>query len=234
VLSGTVGGGTNTYYTLANWESQFNTLMNGTGNVASGNIVVDPAFLGGTLGTLTNKPTGFLSNYSDVNTNGFHLSANSPAKITGITLASPFIIDLMASNRSTFMPGVYEEAATPTPTPNVSGAPTPTQIPTNTPTPTPTPINTPVPTPTNTPLPNPTNIPLPTLIPAPAGGNGLTGFYFNNRTLSGSPALIRTDPAINFLWATSKPAISLPANNFSIRWTGDVVPKYGVPAVTEQ
>ena len=35
--------------------------------------------------------------------------------------------------------------------------------------------------------------------PPPATGSGLTGRYFNNKTLSGTPALTRTE-VVNFDW----------------------------------
>ncbi|HSW87828.1 MAG TPA: FG-GAP-like repeat-containing protein [Candidatus Saccharimonadales bacterium] len=46
-----------------------------------------------------------------------------------------------------------------------------------------------------------------------------TGEYFNNQTLSGSPTLTRTDPAINFDWGSGSPDSSLPSDHFSVRWT---------------
>jgi len=45
------------------------------------------------------------------------------------------------------------------------------------------------------------------------------GEYFSNRTLSGSPVLVRCDSEINFDWGSSAPASGLPADNFSVRWT---------------
>jgi len=43
--------------------------------------------------------------------------------------------------------------------------------------------------------------------------------YWSNRGLSGEPALVRNDPHINFNWGLAAPAVDLPADNFSIRWT---------------
>jgi hypothetical protein len=57
--------------------------------------------------------------------------------------------------------------------------------------------------------------------PAPPTGSGLAGSYFNNVTLSGTPALARTE-AINFNWGTRSPGTGVNANNFSARWTGTV------------
>lgn len=48
------------------------------------------------------------------------------------------------------------------------------------------------------------------------------GEYFNNTTLSGSPVLVRDDAAINFDWGTGAPAVQLPADLFSVRWTRTV------------
>lgn len=46
------------------------------------------------------------------------------------------------------------------------------------------------------------------------------GQYFANTTLSGAPALTRTDNAINFDWGSGSPATGvIPVDNFSVRWT---------------
>ena len=58
--------------------------------------------------------------------------------------------------------------------------------------------------------------------PMPAA-NGLTGRYFANTTLSGTPVLIRNE-AVNFNWGTGSPGAGVPADNFSVRWTGEVRP----------
>jgi hypothetical protein len=57
----------------------------------------------------------------------------------------------------------------------------------------------------------------------PAAGSvsgGWRGEYFTNRDLSGAAALIRTDYGIDFDWGEGVPALSIPADNFSVRWTG--------------
>jgi hypothetical protein len=51
------------------------------------------------------------------------------------------------------------------------------------------------------------------------GGEAWTGEYFNNRELSGSPVLIRYDPAVDFDWGYGSPDPSVPADDFSVRWT---------------
>jgi YVTN family beta-propeller protein len=58
--------------------------------------------------------------------------------------------------------------------------------------------------------------------PMPAA-NGLTGRYFTNATLSGTPVLLRSE-AVNFNWATGSPGAGVAADNFSVRWTGEVRP----------
>ena len=46
------------------------------------------------------------------------------------------------------------------------------------------------------------------------------GEYFANRTLSGSPALVRDDAQINFAWGSGSPKPGvIPADSFSVRWT---------------
>jgi prepilin-type N-terminal cleavage/methylation domain-containing protein len=53
----------------------------------------------------------------------------------------------------------------------------------------------------------------------PGTYTGWVAEYYPNMTLSGAPALCRNDPSINFNWAAGSPAPSIPANNFSARWT---------------
>jgi hypothetical protein len=45
------------------------------------------------------------------------------------------------------------------------------------------------------------------------------GEYFDNQKLDGDPVLIRNDKEIDFNWKDDAPSSSLPANNFSVRWT---------------
>jgi YVTN family beta-propeller protein len=49
-------------------------------------------------------------------------------------------------------------------------------------------------------------------------GTGVRGRYYNNTTLSGTPALERVEQ-INFDW-TASPGPGVNADNFSVRWTG--------------
>jgi hypothetical protein len=48
------------------------------------------------------------------------------------------------------------------------------------------------------------------------------GEYWKNRDLSGSPALVRNDPSVVFDWGTDAPAVGLPSDNFSVRWSRQV------------
>jgi hypothetical protein len=49
---------------------------------------------------------------------------------------------------------------------------------------------------------------------------GWRGEYYANRELNGSASLIRTDYSIDFDWGRSAPALGIPADDFSVRWTG--------------
>lgn len=58
--------------------------------------------------------------------------------------------------------------------------------------------------------------------PQPGTGNGLTGEYFNNTDLSGSPDLVRVDQNIDFDWGPGSPDPVLNSDGISVRWTGEV------------
>ncbi|HWD92599.1 MAG TPA: PA14 domain-containing protein [Verrucomicrobiae bacterium] len=71
-------------------------------------------------------------------------------------------------------------------------------------------------------------MPPPQVTPPPAwveNGTGLHGAYFSD-TVLGNLALERTDPFINFNWGLSSPAAGVSSNQFSIRWTGFIQPRY--------
>jgi beta-glucosidase len=53
---------------------------------------------------------------------------------------------------------------------------------------------------------------------------GLQAEYFSNTGLSGDPALKRVDPAVNFEWNNISPGPGVPAQNYSVRWSGVLVP----------
>ncbi len=57
---------------------------------------------------------------------------------------------------------------------------------------------------------------------------GLKGEYFDNISLSGTPASTRVDEKVDFNWQTGAPNIDVqnfPVDNFSIRWTGVIRPE---------
>jgi hypothetical protein len=56
--------------------------------------------------------------------------------------------------------------------------------------------------------------------PPPVAANRWNGAYFNNQTLSGAPTFERADNAIDFNWKTGSPWPTIPADHFSVRWTG--------------
>ncbi|GAA3744479.1 glycoside hydrolase family 3 C-terminal domain-containing protein [Streptomyces tremellae] len=62
------------------------------------------------------------------------------------------------------------------------------------------------------------------LTPASGTGQGLTGAYYANKTLSGSPAATRTDARVDFDWNGAAPAPGVPGTDFSARWTGTLTP----------
>lgn len=58
----------------------------------------------------------------------------------------------------------------------------------------------------------------------PEGEEGLKGEYFSNRDLQGSPAFVRVDKEVNFDWGLGAPAPNFPSDDFSVRWTGKLIP----------
>ncbi|UCC65143.1 MAG: hypothetical protein JSV36_08970 [Anaerolineae bacterium] len=123
-----------------------------------------------------------------------------------------------------YTPSPTQPSVLPTPT-HTPVPPSPTPLPTDTvPPPTPTatlvvPLSTPTPlSPTNTPTPKPTVVPTPTNTPVLAITDW-RGEYYANRDLVGAPTLVRNDLAVNFDWGRGAPAVGLPSDNFSARWT---------------
>ncbi len=55
--------------------------------------------------------------------------------------------------------------------------------------------------------------------------NGLAATYFNDPDLA-VPRFSRIDPNINFTWGFGSPEPSIGTNNFSIRWTGAIIPAF--------
>jgi hypothetical protein len=78
---------------------------------------------------------------------------------------------------------------------------------------------TPTPSVDLTPTPTETPSPFPTVTPTPAFVDDWRGEYWQNDSLSGSPFVIRDDPAIVFDWDRNSPAEGIPGDLFSARWS---------------
>jgi hypothetical protein len=52
------------------------------------------------------------------------------------------------------------------------------------------------------------------------------GEYFTTKEPLTTPALVRNDANINFNWSMAAPFAGLPADGFSVRWTGQITPRY--------
>ncbi|MCC5839216.1 MAG: chitobiase/beta-hexosaminidase C-terminal domain-containing protein [Opitutales bacterium] len=59
----------------------------------------------------------------------------------------------------------------------------------------------------------------------PSSGDGLLGAYFNTVDLTG-PSFTRVDAQIDFNWGSGSPDPSINNNLFSIRWTGQMMPRF--------
>ncbi len=59
----------------------------------------------------------------------------------------------------------------------------------------------------------------------PENGTGLSAQYFSGGDTTKTP-LTRTDPCINFTWNEKTPALGFPRDNFTARWTGQILPRY--------
>ncbi len=64
------------------------------------------------------------------------------------------------------------------------------------------------------------------------GQPGLEAEYFPNRNLAGSPAFTEVDQNINFNWHSRSPGGTVPANNWSAQWTGNITVPAAVGDVT--
>lgn len=53
---------------------------------------------------------------------------------------------------------------------------------------------------------------------------GFKAEYFKNKTLSGAPEVIRTEPSIDYDWEYGAPLDGFPTDGFSIRWTASYMP----------
>lgn len=54
---------------------------------------------------------------------------------------------------------------------------------------------------------------------------GLKGEYFSNNRLKGEPEFIRNDSIINFIWMPKRPVKNPKSDEFSVRWTGELIPE---------
>jgi hypothetical protein len=54
---------------------------------------------------------------------------------------------------------------------------------------------------------------------------GLRGEYFYNQNLTGT-RVTRIDPTIDFDWGQGSPIAGIAADTFSVRWTGEIIPRY--------
>jgi LysM repeat protein len=63
--------------------------------------------------------------------------------------------------------------------------------------------------------------------PQPSGGNW-HGEYFNVPDLTGAPAFVRNDSAVNFRWGLRSPDTRLNTDHFSVRWTRTINFRGGV------
>ncbi len=63
--------------------------------------------------------------------------------------------------------------------------------------------------------------------PVAGTGTGLKGTYYNNKNLTPPSSATRTDATVNFAFdGNTSPASSVPATNFSVRWTGKIQPQF--------
>jgi len=68
---------------------------------------------------------------------------------------------------------------------------------------------------------------LPSLYLRTGGANsqpGLNAEYFSNVNLSGAPILKRVDSTVDFEWNNVSPGPGVPAGNYSVRWSGELLP----------
>ncbi len=60
----------------------------------------------------------------------------------------------------------------------------------------------------------------------PGTGDGLNADFYSSRDLSGSSVLSRIDTTVDFDWGSGSPGSPVGTNNFSVRWSGQVLPCY--------
>ena len=59
----------------------------------------------------------------------------------------------------------------------------------------------------------------------PSSGDGFLATYFDDMDLTG-PSLTRVDPTINFDWGGGSPDPAIGPDQFSVRWTGKLMPRF--------
>lgn len=69
-----------------------------------------------------------------------------------------------------------------------------------------------------------TTVPADFVTPPNGEGHGLKGDYFNNPDLKGKPVFSRIDSNMASYWDKNSPAEGVPADNFSVRWSGTITP----------
>ncbi|MGY3792362.1 glycoside hydrolase family 3 C-terminal domain-containing protein [Aquimarina sp. 433] len=67
--------------------------------------------------------------------------------------------------------------------------------------------------------------PIPSSVLKNGDTNGLKGEYFDNKEWKGTPKVTRNDSIVNFIWVSTKPFENATSDNFSVRWTGKIVPE---------
>ncbi|MBN2485785.1 MAG: T9SS type A sorting domain-containing protein [Bacteroidales bacterium] len=61
--------------------------------------------------------------------------------------------------------------------------------------------------------------------PVNGNGDGLTGSYYNGMNFE-TPVATRKDANINFNWGTGSPMSGVNTDNYSVKWTGQIQPRY--------
>ena len=60
-------------------------------------------------------------------------------------------------------------------------------------------------------------------VTVPAGALQISGAYFDNISLAGTPRLTRQDPQIDFRWTLNSPGRGIPFDWYSARWSGRIL-----------
>jgi PA14 domain/Bacterial TSP3 repeat len=65
--------------------------------------------------------------------------------------------------------------------------------------------------------------------PVVGTGDGLTGCYYANTNLAGTPVTTRVDPLLNFDWGKAAPSAGMNHEYFSVSWIGEIQAQYTEP-----